>query len=48
MDNAEYYGEIIRVQKSRKRREVLDKPVWDFEDYHKKYYKTSEAEEPSK
>lgn len=45
MDNAEYFGKVIRVEKSRKKRKLLDRPVWDFEDYHKKYYKTAENEE---
>ena len=42
MDNAEYLGDIIRVEKSNKKKRTLDKPIWDFEDYHRKHYKIDE------
>ena len=44
MNNGEYCGEIIRVEKSKQRQKILDKPIWDSEDYHTKYYNTNENE----
>ena len=37
MDGAEFFGKVLKVKLSKKKVGPLDKPIWDTEEYQRKY-----------
>ena len=45
MDGSEFFGNVLKVQFSKKQIGPLDKPIWDTEDYQRKYLNVEKIEE---
>ena len=44
INDAEYFGNVLKVQRAKKQRAPLDKPIWDDADYHKKHFNMEKQE----
>ena len=45
MDEAEFFGKIIKVEKSKKRFQQSDRPIWENEDYQKEHLGADKGDE---
>ena len=44
MDEAEFFGKIIKVEKSKRQPKTSDKPIWEQEDYQREHLGVEKVE----